>query len=634
MLNLDLLPGEKANAFSSDGQDSTGAIFPFTVESVDPVPGFEAIQMVTIRLDNVGDVGDVLLRVSLHGVASNRVRVGIGHIGGGPADDVGAVPTPAPQVAPSPTPTPTPISYSGPSSSDSDTTRLLEQASWGPTASEISRVKGMGFQAYLNEQFNMPLSSYPNYDLYPTDSTVGCPTGTAPANCTRDNYSMYKPQLRFFLNALSGQDQLRQRVSFALHEIIPVSGTDLNNQPGWVGPYLQTLDRDAFGNFRQLLLDITLNPGMGDYLDMRGNSKTAPNENYAREILQLFSVGVDALNQDGTPILDAQGNRVPTYDQNTITEFARVFTGWNLAANKTWAVNGTTLVPNYTDPMVLQANTNTYDTAAKTLLNGQVLPAIAQGQNAQTYKTAELNAALDNIFNHPNTGVYIGREMIRKLVTSNPSPAYVGRVAAAFANNGAGVRGDMKAVITAILLDPEARGDIKTDPNYGHLREPALLITSVLRAFNATSDGFFRDTINAMGQNLFSPPTVFSYFPADYQIPGTNTLYGPEYGIMSSSTTLKRANFLNTLIISGVAASQPNAPTGTQLNFSGLQTLAGNPQQLVDAMDALLMHGSMQATMKNTIVQTVTNVSSANSMLRTQTAAYLITSSSQFQVQR
>jgi uncharacterized protein (DUF1800 family) len=373
---------------------------------------------------------------------------------------------------------------------------------------------------------------------------------------------------------------------------------------------------------------------MGDYLDMRGNSRTAPNENYAREILQLFSVGVDALNQDGTPILDAQGNRVPTYDQNTITEFARVFTGWNLAPNKTWVVNGTTLVPNYADPMVLQANTNTYDTAAKTLLNGQVLPAIVQGQNAQTYKTAELNAALDNIFNHPNTGVYIGKELIKKLVTSNPSPAYVGRVAAAFANNGAGVRGDMKAVITAILLDPEARGDIKTDPNYGHLREPALLITSALRAFNATSDGFFRDTINAMGQNLFNPPTVFSYFPADYQIPGTNALYGPEYGIMSSSTTLKRANFLNTLIISGVAASQPNAPTGTQLNFSGLQTLAANPQQLVDAMDALLMHGSMQATMKNTIVQTVTNVSSANTTLRIQTAAYLITSSSQFQVQR
>jgi uncharacterized protein (DUF1800 family) len=643
VMNLDLLAGEGANALTADAEDASHHHYTFTVENVTPMPGYEWMSQVTVRLsDDIGDTGDVLFRLSLHGVSTNRVRVAIGHVGGGPADDANMVSTPAPFPAPAPTPVPTPNPYTDPAfATANDSVRFLEQATWGPTTNDLAHVRSIGYRAYINEQFNTAITNYPAQDLYPTDGSVGCPSGTAPANCARDHYSMYPVQISFFQRALTGSDQLRQRVAFALHKILVVSGKDLNNQPAWVTPYLQTLDRDAFGNFRQLLEDITLTPAMGDYLDMLNNSRVSPNENYAREIMQLFSVGVDQLNPDGTPKLDAQGNRLPTYDQATITNFARVFTGWTLSAQKKWVVDGTTNVLNYTDPMVLSNNTGIYDTASKTLLNGAVSPAIVSGQDAKAYKTNDLKLALDNIFNHPNVGPYISRELIKQLVTSNPSPAYVQRVAAAFNDNGQGVRGDLKAVITAILLDPEARGEAKTDPNYGHLREPVLLVTNLLRTFNATSDGFFRDDLTSMDQDLFNPPTVFSYFPADYSVPGTNGLFGPEFGILSSSSTFKRANFVNKLFLAnsgnGIPVSLPNAPGGTKLDYSSYQALAGNPSQLVDALNASMMHGTMSAAMKTSMVQAVTNVSGSNptlQALRTQTAIYLIATSSQYQVER
>ena len=456
-------------------------------------------------------------------------------------------------------------------------------------------------------------------------------------------------------NALTREDQLRQRVAFALHQLIPVSGVDLNNQPAWVAPYLQVFDRDAFGNFRQLLVDITLNAGMGEYLNMRGNSVNGgnPNENYAREVMQLFSVGVDSLNSDGAPVLDSQGNRVPTYSQADITNFARVFTGWDLSPNKIWTVDGVTPVPNYTDPMVLNGNRNRYDIGQKTLLNGLVLPACSNCTNlanSQAYKNNELNLAIDNLFKHKNTGPYVCKALIHNLITSNPSPAYVGRCADAFADNGLNVRGDMKAIITEILLDPEARGDIKTDPDYGHLREPVLLALNLLRTFNATSDGNLTVTgtreglLIDMGQNLFNPPTVFSYYPADFGLPGTS-LIGPEYGLLDTSTTYKRANFVNTLFMAnsgtGLPASPPDRPTGTQISYATFQNIltgGGTPQNLVDSLNTTLMHGTMSAAMNGNIVTTITGITNANATTqaqqRTQTAIYLIASSSQYQVAR
>ncbi len=261
-----------------------------------------------------------------------------------------------------------------------------------------------------------------------------------------------------------------------------------------------------------------------------------------------------------------------------------------------------------------------------------------------------LDLAIDNLFYHPNTGPFVCTQMIHQLVTSNPSPPYVGRCAAAFANNGSGVRGDMKAVITSIFLDPEARGDVKTDPSYGHMREPVLLLASLLRAFNATdtskTDGVLvtnspNNLTNALGQNVFNPPTVFSYFPADYNLPGTS-LFGPEFGIHDTSSSYARANLINTLFVAnngnGIAASLPNRPQGTQINFASFQALATTPSQLVDALDARLLHGTMSAQMKSSIVTTVTAITNANAttqaLQRTQTAIYLVASSSQYQVER
>jgi uncharacterized protein (DUF1800 family) len=687
-INLDFLSGEGASALTADAEDAAHNRYAMAVEYVGQVPpdlsypdgaitkDFRGVYMIVLRLnDAMGDVGDVLLRLNLHGVASNRVRLGIGHVGGGPADDQGAVPTPAPDVPPGLV-TPqtvaqyqTQFSNAGPASGAyPDGLRFLEQVTFGPTDADLQHLRDIGMQAYLTEQFNMaPVfpsvqSDYPSSPLYPINQPVPCD-----ATCVRDNYTLYPIQKQFFTNALTQPDQLRQRIGLALHQLIVVGGRELNNnEPSWFAPYLQTIDRNSFGNFRTLLYEVTLNPGMGEYLNMRGNSvgnrlAPTPNENYSREIMQLFSIGVDMLNQDGTPMLDSLGNRVPSYDQATIANLARVFTGWDLAANKTTNINGVdTAVTNYLDPMPLNGNSNRYDIAQKTLLidinhaTPLVLPACtnctggsgAQNlANSQAYKANELNLAIDNLFNHPNAGPYLCCQLIHQLVTSNPTPPYVGRCAAAFANNGSGVRGDMKAVITAILLDPEARGDVKNDPNYGHLREPVLFMTNLLRTFNATSDGVLASTptnyLGDLGQILFNPPTVFSYYPADYGLPGTS-LFAPEFGLLDTSTTYKRANFVNTLFLAnngnGIPISNPNRPAGTQVNYSAYQALASTPQTLVDALNTRMMHGTMSASMNANIVAAITAITNANATTqaqqRTQTAIYLVATSSQYQVER
>jgi uncharacterized protein (DUF1800 family) len=702
-MNLDLLAGEGVSALTADAEDGAHVHYAMKVEYVGAVPGFDGVSMIVLRLNDLmtSNLGDVLIRLSLHGMGSNRVRVAVGQIGGGPADDNPGVGTPAPQTPPAATTHLTlaqyQAQYNNPAfPSDQDIRRFLEQSTWGPKGdgsdsnSDFNRVRQIGIPAYINEQLNMPpqfvdsstdplfplSSDYPASPPYPQFYPASPPAPTCDAVCTRDFYTLYPLQKQFMLNALTQPDQLRQRVSFAFHKFIVAGGQVLNsNQPFWYAPYLQTIDRNSFGNFRTMLFEITLNPGMGEYLNMRGNSvgdrsNPTPNENYAREIMQLFSVGVDQLNQDGTPVLDAQGNRVSTYDQTTIANLARVFTGWDLTTNKVWSVDGTTAVANYQDPMVPNSNRNRYDIAQKTLLTDinhatpVIVPACPtsgatacsvvgtstqQTANTQAYAITSLSTAIDNLFNHPNTGPYVCTQLIHQLVTSNPAPAYVGRCAAAFANNGSGVRGDMRAVITAILMDPEARGDVKTDPNYGHLREPVLLMNHLLRAFNAGGDGVLVTNSpgsfsTPLGQNVFNPPTVFSYFPADFGLPGTS-LVGPEFGILDTSTTYARANFMNTLFVAnnglGIPVSGTNRPQGTPISLAFYQTIltgGGTPQQLVDALNARLMHGTMSSAMNANIVATITAITNANAttqaLQRTQTAIYLVATSAQYQVER
>jgi uncharacterized protein (DUF1800 family) len=670
-MNLELLAGEGANAFTSDVQDASGKLYPLRVEYTGQVPDFPGITMIVVRLaDDLGDVGDVLMRVNLHGMSSNRVRVAIGHTGGGPADDVGAVPTPAPDTPPPADQPLVPDPYTGPAS-DADTVRFLEQASWGPTTAEIARVKAMGFKAYLDEQFSLAPanvakgSNYPDLIFPLDDSSQECPvTPTIPdpnynqAVCLRDKFSVYPLHRTFFSTALYGNDQLRQRVAFALHQILVVSASSEVNRPSWMTPYLQALDRNAFGNYRTLLNEITLTGAMGEFLDMRLSTRTSPNENFAREVLQLFSVGTDKLNLDGTRQLDAQGNTIPTYTQADVNEFTRVFTGWNFA---TPFVAATT---NYRDPMVPRGGQN-HDAGAKTLLNGFTIAACSSPNGTANIACAQsdMTAVMDHLSNHPNVGPFIGKQLIQHLVTSNPSPAYVERVARVFNNDCNGLysqgctntRGNLKFVVQAILLDPEARGDVKTDPNYGKLREPAQYVTGFLRAFNvksfdktATSDGVLgnragTDFTGTLDQPIFQPPTVFSYYQPGYEVPGTKLL-GPAFGILSTTTTLRRANDINTLVFNGVTANttptaaSPDRPRGTSIDIANLEALAGNPIDVVNALDALLLHGTMNPQMRTSIITAMNAINDANVTTRNQkrarTAVYLVATSSQYDIQR
>ena len=683
-MNLPLLAGEGANALTADAQDASGRVYHLKVESLSkpkyvqlsPAPGDptrlvptevaqEWLYALTLRLDEAmtDALGDVLVRVSLHGLSSNRVRIAIGQAGPGPAKDpLTEFAAPAPATPPATPPAATPRAYGPGEASAPDVTRFLEQATWGPKDSEVARVQQMGLRAFIDEQFNAPVlnaakgSDYPDLAVVVDDSSVTCPTdpvgdpnNTKRTLCLRDNYSMYPLQAQFFKNAQARPAQLRQRVSFALHQIFVVSAVDVF-VPWWLNGYLQTLDRNALGNYRTLLGEMTLNPAMGEYLNMNQSTAGNPNENYAREVLQLFSTGVNRLNHDGTPVLDAQGLPVPVYTQADVDEFTRVFTGWNFNRAPTPALPaGTT---NYRDPMVPRGGT-THDRNPKNLF-GTALAGCpgTNGASNSACAQAELNQALDVIFNHPNVGPFVSRQLIQHLVTSNPSPAYVARVADAFDNDCAGLypespcfnqRGNMKAVVRNILLDPEARGDVKTDPAYGKLREPVQYINNFLRAFNASSDGVIAqgtsgvvgDAPAVMGQPLFRPATVFSYYEPDYQVTGTR-LQGPAFGILTTSTTLRRANWVNQLLYFGLQPS-PNVPTGTQVNMAPVINLSNDPPAMVEYLNALLLHGTMSAAMKAEVVKAVEFIPTSSSdyqRRRAQTAIYLVATSAQYEVQR
>jgi len=534
--------------------------------------------------------------------------------------------------------------------SAADAVRFLEQSTFGPTPELIARVRQAGFEAFLDEQLAAPISDYLELPFWPQTRPTSC-TG----DCQRDNYTYYQLQRHFFTNALYGQDQLRQRVAFALGQILVTSQVDIP-LPSWMRGYQQLLYRSAFGNFRQLLYDITLNPTMGRFLDMLNNRcqtrtppdvsicrnglNSQPNENYAREILQLFSIGTFLLNQDGTRQLDGNGNSIPTYDQKIVEEFARVFTGWILAPALPGPeeIGGT--VPNYRDPLRVrldsQGREEYHDKGPKTLLNGFQLP----GGRSQTQ---ELNAAIDNIAFDPNVAPFIGKQLIQHLVTSNPTPGYVARISAVFTAN-ANSSTQLYDVVRAILLDPEARGDFidpVAQPNYGKLREPVQFITNLLRAFNATSDGVL-NSLNVggssigsadMSQNVFQAPSVFSFYPPTARVPGENAL-GPQFGIFSSLTSLRRANFANRVIFSNIPAAAPNRPTGTSIDLSPWDPLASNPDQLIEALNQLLLHGAMSAEMRDSVRVAVETIPASNARLRVRTALYLIATSSQYQVQR
>ncbi len=485
--------------------------------------------------------------------------------------------------------------------------RFLEQAAFGPAPVGATHVQTIGFQPWLTEQFNMAQVS--NYNII-TSGQGGMPA-------------------HFLTNAVSNSDQLRQRVAFALSQIFVTSIQKLI----WNGNmvlFQNMLLADAFTNYRQIMADVTLSPAMGQYLDVANNAMantsagTLANENYAREMMQLFTIGTQMLNQDASVQLDGNNLPVPTYSQFTITEFARVYTGWTYAPTPGGQVNWGAYISGY-GPMVPYPPQ--HDSGSKQLLNGSVSPAgLAPLQ--------DLNNALDNIFNHSNVGPFVATQLIRHLVKSNPSPGYVFRVAAAFNSNSQGVRGDMQATIAAVLLDAEARandnggGDLTVD---GHLQEPALFISGMVRAFGGqmNDQNYYPSDLAVMGQDLFNSPSVFNYYSPNYQVPGT-PLTGGEFEIHTPNNAIWRANVVQNLFSQYSNPVQSYGP-GTSLDLTPFLALASTPATLVAALDLTLTHGVMPAGMKSAIVSAVA-ADTLGPLHQVQTACYLILTSSYYNV--
>jgi len=393
------------------------------------------------------------------------------------------------------------------------------------------------------------------------------------------------------------------------------------------------LVRDAFGNYRQVLEDITLNPAMGAYLDMLQNDKAntsrtrLPNENYARELMQLFTIGLYDLNLDGSLTLSSTGFPIATYNQDAILGTAAVLTGWTFAQPGVATPVFRPAIQDWRDPMI---NIPTrHETAAKTILNGVVVPA---NQPA----AQDLKMTLDTIFNHPNVGPFICRQLIERLVTSNPTPGYVYRVASVFNDNGQGVRGDLKAVVRAILMDYDARVGFVTAQGAGHQREPVIRVTNLLRGFNATSPSgkySVRNAYASLAEEAMHSPTVFNFFGPDYSAPGaiaTAGLKSPEFEITTDTTVISISNYLRTAIYTGLGPSTDRIT----LTVSPEQARASDPAGLVDHLNTVLMAGGMSSNMRTILINAVTQIPSSNTLERVRTAIYLVVNSPEFAIDK
>ena len=498
--------------------------------------------------------------------------------------------------------------------------RFLTQATFGPTAADITIVQRDGYAAWIDAQFAMPAS----FHSAVIDNVLSSGQGI-----NRDT-----TQEAFWKTAVIAPDQLRQRVALAFSELMVISDQDggIGNQPYALSGYADTLLRHSFGNFRDLLEAVTLSPAMGLYLDMLGNDKanpvtgTVPNENYGREVMQLFTVGLVKLNPDGTIVLDGNAKPIPTYGQSEVIGFSTVFTGWNFSQDglfwdyvqENWRQT-MKLVPAHHDP------------ASKRLLDGLVLP---PGQSGEQ----DLKDAHDALFNHQNCGPFIARSLIQRLVTSNPSPGYIYRVAKKFANNGSGVRGDMKAVLKAILLDYEARSATSlANPNFGKQREPMLRVATVYRAFNARAfnNRFQFSTYNLspdFGQAFLDAPSVFNFFSPFFSLSGelaTAGLKSPEYQITTDTTAIASSNNIRNRI---AAVKTPTYPSSIGLDLTAQVALASNPAALVDSLNTLMLAGQMSAGLRAQLINAVTAQSSP--LQRAQTAVQLLATSPEFCVQK
>jgi uncharacterized protein (DUF1800 family) len=466
--------------------------------------------------------------------------------------------------------------------------RFLQQSTFGPSLASIAELEHLGYAQWFERQRTAPASRH-----RPALSKILSQTGEV---SPRDRME------RWWEVALEGDDQLRQRVAFALSQVFVVSDRfgPLYEDPVMTAEYYDVLVRNAFGSYRQLLEEVTLSPAMGLYLSMLKNRKPdplfniRPDENYAREVLQLFSIGLDRLAPDGTPLLDADDEPIATYDQEIVEGFAHVFTGWNYHGATDWEDAAPSFLPMEPWPQY-------HDTEPKLLLDGVVLPA---GQSADE----DLAQALDLIFAHTNVGPFLGRQLIQRLVTSNPSPAYVARVAAAFDDDGTGVRGNLWAVVRAILEDVEARTGHLADPeDFGKLREPILRHTALWRALEARAETGEYQVWNPeilYGEAPLRAPSVFNFYRPDYAPPGELAdagLVAPELQITTHSLITQATNVLGYFTFNGWEGNEDNEPETVLLDIALERQLAADPEQLLDHLDLLLMAGQMSAGMRDVL---------------------------------
>lgn len=543
---------------------------------------------------------------------------------------------------------------------DEDAARFLTQSELGVTDAGITSVKSMSYAGKLQTEFAAPRGQT-GWDWLEQ-------RGYGVSDNNRYFFNNYPADFMIWNQLLSGGESLRKRVALALSEFFVVSlqTSEFTWRSHAIAHYWDTLMNGAFGNYRALLKDITLNPAMGFFLNTKGNQKEntstgrVPDENYGREVMQLFTIGLYQLNPDGTEKTGANGAKLDSYTQDDVTNISRVFTGYDIDAptsEKIQVFRDDGSLESYTvegrefarRPMKLDPTR--HSNLAATFLGTTIA--------ANTPGAAALDTALDTLFNHPNTGPFFAKQMIQRLVTSNPSPAYVGRVAAAFANNGAGVRGDLKAVWTAILLDDEARAPAKiSEPTYGKLREPMLRLVNWARSFNATSAaGSWKifdttNTGNSLGQSPLRSPSVFNFFRPGFIPPNTALATAkataPEFQLVNESTVGGYLNYMQDVIRMGINCPEPGVPQAAYRNYmrdvtasyASEMALVNDAAALVRRLNLLLCAGQMTTANVSLIVNALNakalTASSTDAQKRDRIAAgvLMVMASADYLVQR
>jgi uncharacterized protein (DUF1800 family) len=545
---------------------------------------------------------------------------------------------------------------SAPITSQSEAVRLLDQATFGATPADVTHLMAIGASAWIDEQMALPATaSRSHWETMDAQNKLSDPTVVSRSEVY---HSVWR-------NALTAPDQLRQRVAYALSQIMVVSMVDsgVNDHPSGVTGYYDTLGQHAFGNYRQLLESVSLHPVMGYYLSHLRNQKEdpvkgrVPDENFAREVMQLFSIGLVELNLDGSAKTGA-GGPIETYNADDTTGLAKVFTGWAMACGDStdgcffgWS----DAAKAYPDRILLPMRNYAkyHSTSEKTFLGSTVADQGSSGNG-----NASLKVALDRLANHPNVGPFIGRQLIQRLVTSHPSPAYVARVAKVFNNNGSGVRGDLKAVVKAVLLDTEARTPTAAQRDtFGKLREPVLRLSKVLRAFDASSTssqwliGNTDDPGTSLGQTPLRSPSVFNFYRPGYVPPNSlaaaQALTVPEMQITHETSVAGYANFMRGVVQNGVGETPTGASArDVQMQLSAAMALATKPAELVALMNTRLFGGAMpielagriQAAVESVTLPTLTTSNAAaweNAISnRVRLALYLSVVSPEFIVQK